>query len=235
MILSDFLKALGQIGDPGFRRVLALGLGLTVALLAVIYAVFLTVIVWITPDAVTLPWIGTITWVDQLVSGASVIVMLVLSVFLMVPVASAFTGFFLEDIADTVEARHYPALPPAQPLPFSEVLLDSLSFLGVLVGLNILALGVYLIVPPFAPFIFWALNGYLLGREYFQMTAMRRIGRDAARTMRSRHMGQIWLAGLLMAIPLSFPLINLVIPILGAASFTHMFHRLSRQSPDRNA
>lgn len=235
MILSDFLKAIGQIGDPGFRRVLVLGLGLTVALLFGIYAVFLTGIVWITPDAVTLPWIGTITWVDQIVSGASIILMLALSVFLMVPVAAAFTGFFLEDIADAVETRHYPDLGAAPRLPFSEVFLDSLSFLGVLVGLNILALGVYLIVPPFAPFVFWGLNGYLLGREYFQMTAMRWIGRDAARAMRARYMGQIWVAGLLMAIPLSFPLINLLVPILGAATFTHLFHRLKRQSPDQSA
>ena len=31
----------------------------------------------------------------------------------------------------------------------------------------------------------------------------------------------------LMALPLSIPLVNLVIPILGAATFTHLFHRLN--------
>jgi len=38
---------------------------------------------------------------------------------------------------------------------------------------------------------------------------------------------QIWIAGTLMAAPLSIPLVNLLIPLLGAATFTHMFHRLN--------
>jgi len=231
MILSDFLKALGQITDPGFRRVLALGLGLTIALLIAIYAIFLTVIVWLTPDAITLPWLGMITWADSIVSVASIFLMIVLSVFLMVPVASAFTGFFLDDIASAVEARHYPDLKPPAPVPFLDTLTDSLAFLGVLVAANIAALVIYLIVPPFAPLIFWGLNGFLLGREYFQMTAMRWLGRDGARAMRARHSGQIWLAGLLMTVPLTLPLVNLIIPILGVATFTHLFHRLKRQHP----
>jgi len=32
-----------------------------------------------------------------------------------------------------------------------------------------------------------------------------------------------------MAVPLTFPLINLIIPILGAATFTHLFHRLAQK------
>ncbi len=40
-------------------------------------------------------------------------------------------------------------------------------------------------------------------------------------------MHRFGLPGCLMAVPLSVPLVNLLIPILGAASFTHMFHRLA--------
>jgi hypothetical protein len=39
-------------------------------------------------------------------------------------------------------------------------------------------------------------------------------------------MGQVWLAGTLMAAPLSFPVIGLFVPVLGAATFTHLFQRL---------
>jgi uncharacterized protein involved in cysteine biosynthesis len=39
--------------------------------------------------------------------------------------------------------------------------------------------------------------------------------------------GKVWLAGILMAAPLSIPLVNLVIPVLGVATFTHLFHRLA--------
>ena len=97
----------------------------------------------------------------------------------------------------------------------------------LLVGVNILALVAYGFVGPFAPLMFWAVNGYLLGREYFQMVAMRRLGRQAAKAMRKKFSGTVWIAGILMAAPLSVPLVNLLIPVLGAATFTHLFHRLN--------
>mgnify|MGYP002624335668 FL=1 len=227
MIVGDFLKALGQLGDPRFRRVLLIGLGLTVALLCGVYALFLGVVNWLAPDTVTLPILGEVTWVDDLLSGASILLMIFLSVFLMVPVASAFTGIFLEDVAHAVEDRHYPQLPPADPVPFAEALTDSLNFLAVIVVANLLALILYAVFVPAAPFIFWALNGYLLGREYFQLVAMRRVGRKAAKAAFRRNLAAVWLAGSLMAIPLSVPVLNLIIPILGVATFTHLFQRLA--------
>lgn len=75
------------------------------------------------------------------------------------------------------------------------------------------------------------MNGFLLGREYYTLAAIRRVGRAEAKRLRSRNMGTIWLAGILMAMPLSVPLVNLVIPILGAATFTHLFHRLQARVP----
>ncbi|ANB35578.1 hypothetical protein A6024_16680 [Rhodovulum sulfidophilum] len=233
MILTAFLKTLGQIGDRAFRRVLLLGIGLSVLLLAAIYAVIFFLIGWLVPDTLTLPWIGEIHWVDNILSGASFLLMIVMSVFLMVPVASAFTGIFLDDVAEAVEARHYPDLPPATPIPLLDQIRDSIGFLGVVLGVNLVALVLYFFVGPVAPFLFWAVNGFLLGREYFQMAAMRRLGRQGARDLRRRHGATIFLAGLLMAVPLSLPLVNLVIPILGAAVFTHLVNRLieARRAP----
>ncbi|WP_370501677.1 EI24 domain-containing protein [Rhodovulum sulfidophilum] len=232
-MLSAFLKTLGQIGDRAFRRVLLLGIGLSVLLLAAIYAVIFFLIGWLVPDTLTLPWIGEIHWVDNILSGASFLLMIVMSVFLMVPVASAFTGIFLDDVAEAVEARHYPDLPPATPIPLLDQIRDSIGFLGVVLGVNLVALVLYFFVGPVAPLLFWAVNGFLLGREYFQMAAMRRLGRQGARDLRRRHGATIFLAGLLMAVPLSLPLVNLVIPILGAAVFTHLVNRLieARRAP----
>lgn len=229
MILGDFLKALGQLGDGRFLRVVGLGVLLSLALLFGVYVVFVQVLEWFTPDTLTLPWLGEVAWVDSLIGWGSFFLMLGLSVFLMVPVASAFTGLFLDDVAQAVEDRHYPDLPAAPRLPVMDMLIDSVNFFGVLVAVNIAALLLYLIVGPFAPLMFWAVNGYLLGREYFQMVAMRRLGRQGARDLRKRHAGQVWIAGMLMAAPLSIPLVNLAIPVLGVATFTHLFHRLARR------
>lgn len=225
MIFTDFGKALNQMFDARFLRVLGIGLALTVLLLFSVYGVFLMFLDWVTPDSFTI-FGREVAWIDDLLSWASIALMALLSIFLMVPVASAFTGFFLEDIAAAVEERHYPELPPVPRLPWTEALTDSLGFFALLVVVNVLMLIAYLFTGPLIPVLFWAVNGFLLGREYYQMVAMRRIGRKAATASRRRHFGKIWFAGTLMAIPLSAPVINLFIPLLGVATFTHLFHRL---------
>jgi CysZ protein len=233
MIFRDFLRAVRQMGDARFRSVLIRGIGLTVLLLAAITALFLTVIGWFVPDEITLPWVGSFGGLDAILSWGSVALMIGLSVFLMVPVAAAFTGFFLDDVADAVEARHYPALPAATPVPLATALIDSVNFLGVIIAVNVVALIVYPFSGPFAPILFWVVNGYLLGREYFTLVAMRRLGRQGARDLRRRHAGQVWLAGALMAAPLSIPLVNLLVPVLGVATFTHLVQRVQAQAPSR--
>jgi len=233
LILGSFARALAQATDRRFLRVLLLGLGLTVALLFAVYGGFLWLLDWLLPETVTLPGGREVRWLDDLLSAGSIVLMLVLSVFLMVPVASAFTGLFLEDVAAAVEARYYPHLPPVPRLPWSDALKDSLAFFGVLVAVNLVALALYFVVGPFAPLLFWAVNGFLLGREYFQLVAMRRLGRAGAIAARKRHRGRIWLAGTLMAAPLSIPVVNLFVPILGAATFTHLFHGIERPGHGR--
>jgi uncharacterized protein involved in cysteine biosynthesis len=226
VILAAFGQALGQIGDPRFRRVIWLGLILAVALLFAAYAAFLLAIQTFTPDMVEVPVIGPVTGLHQLFGWASLLLMLGLSVFLMVPVAGVFSGLFLEDVAAAVEDRHYPGLPPAQPLPLATALIESLNLLGLIVALNVLGLALLPVTGPFYIPLFWVLNGWLLGREYFTLAALRRLSRDEAKAMRARNRARIWLAGTLMAVPLSLPFINLVIPVLGAATFTHLFHRM---------
>ena len=226
MIFTAFSLALGQLEDPRFRKVLLIGVGLTIGLLAIASIGFMYLVGAIVGDSITLPFLGQISWVGDALSWTSLVVMMVLSVFLMVPVASAITSLFLDQVAQAVEDRHYLGLPPADSIPLGDALRDTVNFLGVLIGANALALILYLIFSPLAPFIFWALNGFLLGREYFMLAAMRRIGREGAKKLRARHSSTIWLAGTLMAVPLSVPLVNLVVPILGAATFTHIFHQL---------
>lgn len=229
VILNAFFTALGQIGDYRFRRVLILGIALTLALLIAATAGLLVLIQGLITDEVGLPLIGPVTWVDDILSVSSILLMLVLSIFLMVPVASAITSMFLDTVADAVEAVHYPRLPQVKSVPFGDALRDTINFLGVLIAANVLAIFLYLIFAPAALFIFWGLNGFLLGREYYTLAAMRRVGRARAKELRRKHAGTIWLAGSLMAVPLSIPLVNLLIPILGAATFTHIFHQLEAE------
>lgn len=226
MIFTDFGKALSQMSDRRFLRVVMFGVALALVLLFAVYGLFLGWLNWVLPEGID--FFGyEVTWVNDLLTGVSILLMLILSVFLMVPVASLFTGLFLEDVAKSVEAKHYPNLPPVPRIPMSEAIRDSINFFGVLVLVNAVSLLLFFFVGPFAPLLFWAVNGYLLGREYFQMAAMRRVGRSEATRLRKANRGAVWWAGVLMAAPLSIPLINLFVPVLGAATFTHLFHRLN--------
>lgn len=226
MIIAAFFRALGQLDDPRFRRVVGLGMLLAIALLFGIYALFLQGFQWLTPDSFDLPLIGPVTGVESLLGWASLFLMLGLSIFLMVPVATAFTGLFLEDVAAAVEARHYPQLPAARPMPLLEALLQTVNFMGILIAANLLAIFIYPFAGPFSPLVFWTMNGFLLGREYFTLVALRHLPPAEAKALRQRNSGTIWLAGTLMAAPLSVPILNLAIPVLGVATFTHLYHRL---------
>lgn len=232
-LLADFGRALGQLGDPRFRRVLLRALLLVLATLAALTWLVSVGLGRLLPETVALPWIGEVGFLDALASSAALGVMLALSVVLMAPATAAAAGFFLDDVADAVEAKHYPGLPPAARLGLGRQARDALRFLGLVIAANAAALALYLAVPPLAPVVFWLVNGYLLGREYFQLVAVRRLSPEAADALRRRHAGRIWLAGTAMAAPLSLPVVNLVAPILGVAVFTHQFHRLADAAPQR--
>lgn len=230
-LLADFGRALAQMNDPRFRSVLIRALLVVIAALVAVTWATLAALRWGLPETVTLPWLGETGAFGALASWAAVGVVLGLSVVLMVPATAAAAGFFLDDVADAVEARHYPGLPPAAPPGPMRQAWDALRFFALIVAANLAALAIYLIAPPLAPLVFWLVNGFLLGREYFQLVALRRLAPAAADRLRRRHFGVVWLAGVAMALPLSLPLVNLLVPIFGVAVFTHQFHRFAPSAP----
>ena len=226
MIFSDFLRSVAQFDDPRFRRVLWRGLGLTIVLLAAACLLVIYGVNQLLYSALVAGMISDQSWLGSLFNIGGVLLTIALSIWVMVPVASAIIALFLDEVAQAVEARHYPHLPKQAAAKLQDQILVSIRFLGLLILANIGALILSMILPFLAPLVFWATNGYLMGREYFQMAAMRRMPRTQAQELLQRHQGAIWCAGILMAIPLSIPLVGLFIPVLSAATFTHLFERL---------
>jgi len=100
-----------------------------------------------------------------------------------------------------------------------------LAFATVAVGLNLLLLPFYLLLlwfPPAYAVLFYGVNGYLLGREYFEQVAMRRLDPEAARRLRRAHQGRIVLAGVAIAFLLTVPILNLIAPVLATAFMVHL-------------
>ena len=234
MIASAVASAIAQLGDRRFLGVLAMGLGLTIGLFFVFYFGFVAILGWLLPGSFSLPWIGQIDLTGAVIGWVGLPVFLLLSALLMIPVATAFMGIFLDKFADAVEDRHYPGLPPARRIGLIEGLGNAARFLGVVVAVNLVALIAYLLFAPIAPLLFWGVNGYLLGREYGQLVALRRHDAAGASAFRRANGGRLFIAGVVMAVPLTIPVINLLVPIIGAASFTHLYHKISATRPSQS-
>jgi uncharacterized protein involved in cysteine biosynthesis len=219
-MFDAFAKAFAQLGDPAIRRIVWISLAIAAAILVGLWsgAAFLL-------SEAALFQTG---WLDMLIDVLGGLAALVVA-FLMFPaVMSGTVSLFLDQVADAVDRRHYPANPPGRNTPLSEDLTTSVRFLAVMVGLNLLIVPL-LLIPPVFPFVFYAVNGYLLGREYFELVALRRIDARDLQSLRRQLRKQIFLAGLVVAVLLTIPLVNLLAPIVGTAAMVHLFEAWRRR------
>jgi uncharacterized protein involved in cysteine biosynthesis len=223
-VISALFKAFSQFGDPRIRRVVWLSAGLALAVL-----VGLAVAIWIAVDQFSGIETGWLATVVDFATGFGVVIL----AWLLFPAAIGLTvGLFLEDVADAVEARHYPGLPAVRAQSVREAIGAGLKFAAVALALNLIALPFYLLliwVPFLSPILFYSLNGYLLGREYFEAVALRRLDDRQARLLRRARGGQVFLAGVIIAFLLTVPFVNLVAPVIATGFMLHLFEGMRRQ------
>ena len=211
-------KALAQLWTPPFRTILVKSLGLTLLILAAAWYGLET----LGTRAVHLPY----GWMDTALAVALGLGLVVGMIFLVPPVSALVAGFFLDDIAAEVERAHYPADPPGRPMPAGRALVLALRFTGIVLLVNLLAL-LLLLVPVVNLGIFFVANAYLLGREYFELAAMRHLPEPEARALRRANAGRVFVAGLVVAALAAVPLANLLTPLFGTAFMVHVFKDLA--------
>lgn len=215
-IFEALARAFSQLTDPAFRRVLWRGVGVAfcayAGVLAAVYALFQYAPV---PEG----WIGpTILLFGGVAAFALVTVLFPVLI-------TACMGLFLDEVAAAVERRYYPGLPPGREPPVPVQISGALKFLALSLALNALALPLYvagLFFYPLKLFVFYTLNGYLLGREYFDQVAQRYLAplerRQLRRAMRLRRIP----AGLAIAVLFSIPVLNLAVPLIATAMMVHL-------------
>ena len=213
-MLSAFFKGISQLNDRPTQRVLWISI-----VSATLVFSMLWVVVGVLLGSTSIFTIGWLEWAVDLLGGLATFVF---TWFLFPGVISAVIGIFLGDIANAVEARHFPSLGPAMGLPMAKAVLVTLGYLGVLIVLNLFLL-VFLLIPPLFPFVFYTVNGYLLGREYFELVALRRIGPEEARRLRKAHRGKLFLTGVIMALLLTLPVVNRLAPVVITAAMVNLF------------
>lgn len=231
-MLKALFAAFADLSDPAIRRVLWKSLALALAVL-----VGLAVLLW---------WLATwladmeTGWLDTVVEFATGFGVVILAWLLFPAAVTGVLGLFLDEVAEAVERRRYPALPPARVQPWGEIMRQTLAFAAVALGLNLLLLPLYILLfwfPPAYAALFYGVNGYLLGREYFEQVAARRLDAAAATKLRQAYQGRIVGAGVAIAFLLTVPILNLIAPVLATAFMLHLSMALTgvpATSPDRN-
>lgn len=218
-MLYDLYRAFGQLQDPRTRGVVWLGLGGALALMAATIAAM----VWLlrSTAVVDLGWLDLI--IDVLGGAAAVVL-----AFLFFPgLVTGVSGLFVERVADAVEARDYPGLAPARSPGLAETLGNASRFLALVLVLNAVALVFVYLIPGVNLIVFYALNGFLLGREYFELVALRRLDLAEMRARRRAHGPRIFAAGVIIAVLATIPVVNLLIPVVATAFMVHVERRLA--------
>jgi CysZ protein len=215
------LQAAGQafqdLFTPPFRAVLLKCVGFTIALLVLL----IVALEWTFAHFVHLPG-----WLETTIQWLGGFALVVGSIFLIAPVTSLIAGLYLDDIAEVVEKERYPADPPGRPLATLPSILLALKFFVVVLLVNIVALFL-LLVPGINLIAFYLGNGYLLGREYFELAAMRHLPPAEARHLRKANRLTVFLCGLVIAVLVSVPILNLVTPLFATAFMVRIYKGLA--------
>jgi uncharacterized protein involved in cysteine biosynthesis len=237
-MLDAAVKALSQILSPPMRSILWRSIGLALVLVVVLAIGLQRLLSWLATsgegwaEAMLGPGFQTplnvLSWIVSIAAGFGVVFG---AVFLMPAITSLVASVFVDEVADHVELEHYPAERPGTALPLGLAMTE-----GVKTAL--LTILVYLIALPFvfvagAGFLaFFIATAWLLGREYFELAAMRFRSPAEAKAMRRDNAAVIFTAGLIIAAFVSIPIVNLATPLFGMAFMVHMHKRLSGPRPE---
>ena len=219
-----FFRAVGALSEPPMRRIVALSFALAVATFALLWLAVAAMLYHTAFFDSRL-----LNWLINLLGGLAVLGL----TWLLFPAAvTLIMSFYLERVAAAVEAVDYPGRGPPRRQSVREIAAITLRLTLLTLLFNLLALPVYLLVPGINLFLFLALNGYLFGRGYFEVVALRRLDMGAARRVRSRFAGRIFLGGVVIAGLFALPLVNLVAPVIATAFMLHIFEALPRPVVD---
>src|ERR1700730_10443536 len=238
LMLDDAVKAVAQILSPPMRSILYKEIGLALVLIVVLAIGLQRLLSWFAvsgeswAEAMLGPGFHTplniLAWIISIAAGFGVVIG---AVFLMPAITSLVASVFVDEVADHVEREHYPAERAGAALPFGLAITEGIKT-------ALLTILVYLIALPFvfvagAGFIaFFIATAWLLGREYFELAAMRFRPPAEAKAMRKQNAATVFTAGLVIAAFVSIPIVNLATPLFGMAFMVHMHKRLSGPRPE---
>jgi CysZ protein len=218
-VLQDATDSLSDVVSLPFRRVMVKSLALTAGAL---------LLAWFGLDRLAIYFVDVQpSWLATLIAWLIGLSLVVGAALLAAPITSLVASLFLDEIAAHVEAEIDPLGPPGRPAPFVEATLAALRFAGLSLIVGVVSLA--LLFVPGIGFVAWiAANSYLLGREYFELAAMRFHSAAQARALRRSHAGLVFLYGVMIAVFVAVPLVNLLTPLFATTLMVRLHKRIAR-------
>lgn len=211
-------KGFAALGNPAVLWVIFASLALTIVGLFGLWKLM----DWLLTGFEFFKW----GWANWLVDNLTGIVIFFAVLLTFPAVLLIVTSMFLVYVVKAVEKRHYPHLPPAIETSILEDLGYMVKFTVLIIVVNLVALPFYLLLPGINFVISWTINGYITGREYYDLVAMRRMPTADRTALRKRNGGKIFGSGFVMAVLMTVPFLNLLMPVVSAAYMTHVFHTI---------
>jgi uncharacterized protein involved in cysteine biosynthesis len=224
-MLSAIEKSFGQLFDPKLRWVVLKSL----ALALVLYVVLWLLMRWAgkSVPTVDIGWFGpkTNAWIDEGVRWIVGLLAFAAPLLLFPALFGLMVGLFLDEVADAVEARHYPELGAARGTPIASGIWSGVKFLLLMLGVNLLLLPIYLLllfIPPTGLLLFYAINGRMTGAMYHEGVGLRRRSSAETKKLRAPDSGRVWMTGILIMLMGTVPFLNLLAPVVGTAMMVHI-------------
>jgi CysZ protein len=226
-------RALAQMFTPPLRAILVKSIGLALLLIVVFGILLQRLLAWLASHGEL--WaegalgpgshgaLYALFWIVSIAAGVGIIIG---SIFLMPAVASFVASFFVDDIAAEVEREYYPGDPPGMAVDLTRAVIEGAKTAALAIIVYLLALP-FLLFAGLGALLFFLAAAYLLSREYFELAAMRFRPPHEAKALRRIHRGTVFAAGLLIALFVSIPIVNLATPLFGMAMMVHLYKQLA--------
>jgi uncharacterized protein involved in cysteine biosynthesis len=221
-VIDPLLRALAQWHDPVFLGVLLRSLFWSAACFIALHFVA----IWAIQGLLDLHgWLG---WAASIAGSLAASL---LALWLFLPVAVIIGTLYLNRIAEAVERRYYPGLPPARGSRVADDIMLAIGIAARVVLFNLLALVAALFLPGIGLILGWVIAGYAIGRGLFLAVAMRRLPPTVAELLYRRSRTEVLILGCILALAGYVPLLNLLIPVIGIATMVHVYSQVARMQP----
>lgn len=164
-------------------------------------------------------WIGFLALIS-FIFGISHLIYILLCPFI------TFIGsFFADDIIEIIERKDFSIHTLGKAMTMSESILFGLRFFFLAIFGNIIALMLYFI-PPIHLLGFYVVNGYIFGRTYFMINALRFSNYSVAHALFQDNWALIFCAGIIIAIISAVPLFGVITPVFAPSFMCYIYKNI---------